>query len=168
MKPLFIWSGIVALSLLLITLVLFVLNVGAGLIAGLTVGIGFGTAFGIAGATAIHSDDRRKDRQQLNRLLYEHLTPQVVYEPDPLAIEAIGALTDKAVVEGFCCYCGSDHKGLKAAPFHPAYHGKNPLCPVPLSRQIYERAMLEQSPKAEYIVPSSFPASSRKLLSSHY
>jgi hypothetical protein len=164
MKSLSSWSGVVALSLLLLTLVLFTVGIGYGLIAGLCIGIGFGTAFGIAIATSVHADDRRRDRQHLDQVLYEHLSPNIVYEPDPLAVEAIGKLTEKAVLNGFCCYCGSDHDGLDAERFHPAYHRQNPLCPVPLSRKIYEQAIAQPDPMPA--IPWTAPAT-KKLLPSH-
>lgn len=138
MKSLTSWSGVVAFSLLLLFITLMSVGGFYGLIAGLCIGIGFGTAFGASISTAVHSADRKRDRQQLDRILHEHLEPTIIYQDNPLAIEAIARLTEKAVLDGFCCYCGSDDEGLDQAPFNPANHSRNPVCPVPLARRIYE------------------------------
>jgi hypothetical protein len=145
MQATFIQSAVFVFGLLCVQWVALTFKIDGGVLQfGLVIGALFGTVLGVSATNAAHSWDRRKERQQLDRLLHEHLlSPKEVYKPDPLAIEALWRLTDKAVLGGFCCYCGSDHEGLKVSPFAPKFHRANPLCPVPLSRKIYEDNYVE-------------------------
>lgn len=137
-KNLSSWAMSLAIILSLLTIILLVTGSGMGLVVGISVGVGFGSAFGAITATACHSYDRKKDRQLMEHFIHEHSQPQVVYEVDPLVVEALGRLTSSAVLNGECCFCLSEHPGLSVHPFSPAFHRENPRCPVPLSRELFE------------------------------
>lgn len=148
MRSLYSWSGVTALALLLATTVSLTFGAGQWFIIALSIGVGFGSAFGMAIAVAVHSSDRRKDRQMIERLIYEHTQPQIVRVPDPLVVEALGRVTENAVVGGFCCYCGSEHEGLEAEPYQAAFHALSPLCCIPYARRVYEAAAGDNTSQA--------------------
>lgn len=119
------------------------LGVGKGYVIGSALGVGAGSAISLLIAGELASKDREKDRQQIQRLIYEHVQQpnsqvSVKVVSDPLALEALDALTSNAVIAGVCCHCDSTHAGLSNNPFNPAYHAEK--CLIPYSRYIVSQS----------------------------
>lgn len=79
----------------------------------------------------------RRYARQLERLQFE-LSPALPTAEHPsLEVQALGRLTEVAVLGDYCAYCGCENADLRISPYAPQNHRQHPPCPVPFSRKLF-------------------------------